>query len=57
MKLNEYIFSSMYSEIVIVFKNLYILSFSRLCLNMYESDGHIDRQIESIQAIFFYYYL
>lgn len=40
MKLDEYILSSMYSEIVIVFKNLYILSFSRLCLNMYESGSH-----------------
>lgn len=40
MKLDEYILSSMYSEIVIVFKNLYILSFSRLCLNMYEFGGY-----------------
>lgn len=40
MKLDEYILSPMYSEIIIVFKNLYILSFSRLCLNMYESGDH-----------------
>lgn len=39
MKLDEYILSPMYSEIVI-FKNLYILSFSRLCLNIYESGDH-----------------